>query len=192
MAVFPPPPGFFEAVTEFDIPGPAGPALVITHHEMTTAQPASELAFQMAEAWQLGVLGELADDVTLSRVRVVLGQDGAPTEGEWQGNVAGSSAVDEASPQVAILVKKVTGFAGRDMRGRMYVPGIGKTAVQADGGITAAKLEDLQFAFTNFLANLTANGTPMVLGHNAPLQDWTPVTNLVVDARVATQRRRLR
>jgi hypothetical protein len=98
-----------------------------------------------------------------------------------------------ASPQVAILVKKLSGFAGHDQRGRMYIPGLGEAAIDDDGGISAAKLADLQSAFSQFLTDVNL-GTPegMVIFHTDALTAPTKVTQLQVDPRVATQRRRLR
>lgn len=104
------------------------------------------------------------------------------------------------APQVAALVKKSTSFAGRQFRGRMFVPGIAQGAVDADGTLTAGAVTGIQGLFdsnpNSLLQQHATKDVPMVLLHNDPLVGVAPapttLDNLFVEPLVATQRRRLR
>lgn len=111
----------------------------------------------------------------------------------------GGTVGETTPPNVALLVKKGTGLAGRANRGRMYVPWVGiEGSVDEAGNILAAAVTNFQTSFTAFLNGLAAraNDSDMVLLHTyeipAPAPTETVVTSLTVDPRIATQRRRLR
>ena len=97
------------------------------------------------------------------------------------------------SPQVACLVKKVTNIRGVENRGRMYLPGVlSDDDVGVGGLIDPDVLENLQTGMSAFLSELETNaGVEMVVLHSGS-SDPTPVGSLLVEALVATQRRRLR
>lgn len=109
-------------------------------------------------------------------------------------------AQDAESPQVAVLVKKSTQFAGRQFRGRMFIPGIRQAAVGDDGNLTVGAVNSVQTMVDagadSLLQQHASRDVPMVLLHNEPLTGPTPVPsvidNLFVESLVATQRRRLR
>lgn len=122
----------------------------------------------------------------------------------------------------AILARKFTGRAGRRGRGRMFIPGINEGAIDEVGLLTPAGITAWDGALANFLADLGAAATAgppatapviMTVQHNnttsstrnsgggvttvtttqgaaGPLPDV--VTQLRVDGRIGTQRRRLR
>lgn len=189
------PPGYAEVVCEFDIAGDAGPAICAFGVSVDLITDPTELAEQIGPVWDTtpGLLLEMSSTVALREVRVTVGQDGGPDAvGSAPFNLVGQDPANAATPQVAYLLRKNTGFGGRAYRGRMFVPGV------VEGNVTDAGLLDttfrtaLQAAADNFLAALDAQGNPMVLLHTSALIAPTPVVSLVVDAKVATQRRRLR
>ena len=112
---------------------------------------------------------------------------------------AGVSEEAEA-PQVAALVKKSTMFAGRQFRGRLFVPGLRAAAVESDGLMTNGALAGVQGIFdlgpNSLLQQHATRDVPMVLLHNDPLLGAAPapsvIDNLFAERLVATQRRRLR
>lgn len=140
--------------------------------------------------------GMLDNNVTLANVRASLGTDGGEdVVGVVYGGVVGSIAQTSAPPNTSLLVRKITARGGRRGRGRMYWPWACATSeVDEAGTVLAAKVTSAQTRMTTFLSNLNANQVPMVILHSPGLSvPGAPnvVTNLVVDPRIATQRRRV-
>jgi hypothetical protein len=144
--------------------------------------------------------------VTIGPARGTFGTDGPdPIQVESTTSpVLGQRSMDALPQNTAVLIRKQTGLGGRKNRGRMYMPALAaKVDVTEVGAISSGPLADFQTAATNFY-NLLDTGqsglvipTPMVILHAATsvslgLPAPTPVTSLVVDPIVATQRRRLR
>ncbi len=98
----------------------------------------------------------------------------------------------------AALVQKRTAVAGRRNRGRFYLPGIGESVVDNIGQITPANVAAMNADLGLFLGKFGttfAQLDAMVVLHNTGISGApspTPVTQLLVDPIVATQRRRLR
>lgn len=127
--------------------------------------------------------------------------DGAGGSTVFEDAVNYNSGVAGASlPQnCAVLFKKQTNLAGREGRGRMYFPGIAEGNVDAAGVLTSTAItshNDRAFAYLNLLADDVQTPAPMVLLHSSPQLGAVPpptvVTAMIVDSRIATQRRRLR
>lgn len=105
-------------------------------------------------------------------------------------NDYGGSANSE-SPQCAVLVRKVTGFAGRRNRGRFYVPGPNSDDINSDGVLTSGAVTSWQSASTGWFNSMVAAGFDPVINHD-DLSVLTTVTAYAVQAKTATQRRRIR
>lgn len=109
-------------------------------------------------------------------------------------------AVTDASPSSAntVVVRKVTGFAGKRMRGRMAFPSmiVAESAVDAGGTIGSGFMSGLQTVFTNALNAMSTASLPMVLLHTRLTVDETPnptpVLQLDVQNLMGIQRRRQR
>lgn len=117
------------------------------------------------------------------------------------GTGQGSGAVtgETMPPNVSLLVRKTTARGGRRGRGRMYLPWVLRDdGVDDVGNVNSGPLANLQTAADDYLTGLLAlsDPAPMVILHSAggSTAPGTPnaVTGLVVDQRIATQRRRLR
>lgn len=91
------------------------------------------------------------------------------------------------------LVQKRTANGGRSQRGRMYPPAfhVGESSISQNGGFIET-YPTIQALYTDWLARLYVGGLDPVLFHSAIDQTPTPITTLVLDTRIATQRRRLR
>jgi hypothetical protein len=74
----------------------------------------------------------------------------------------------------------------------MFLPIVGEANTDSGGMLSTASRNAWQTAVTGWLNDLALRNVPMVLLHNQVEIVPTPVTALVVDPRVATQRRRLR
>lgn len=112
------------------------------------------------------------------------------------GPTAGLSSQTSPPPQVSLVIRKRTASVGRRQRGRMFMPSVflQEGDVDETGILTTLAVNAFQAAATAFLTNLNALGTliDMRLLHSIPVApDSTPVTNLLVQPIVRTQRRRL-
>lgn len=106
--------------------------------------------------------------------------------------VTGSRTSDPEPPNVAALVKKNTGLRGRKNRGRFYLPGVlSETDVQGNGFIDPGSYATLDSGIQGLFTFLESKSIPMVVLHSGTGTP-TPVSSLVLDPRVATQRKRLR
>jgi hypothetical protein len=106
---------------------------------------------------------------------------------------AGSAARNSPPPQVATVIRKRTAAVGKAYRGRCFFPGLlDETNVDENGIITPAGVIALQAKADIWMASRDEldNGG-LWLFHQKSLVTPTPVTNLVVQPIVRTQRRRL-
>jgi len=188
------PEGFGTATVRMQLPGESGPGFNVFGLEREGTLTALQTAQQWGDAinnagspWDL-----LSNQVLTDQVEVRLKIGGELHIAEIPITVVGGGADPMAPPQVSYLVKKLTGFAGRTNRGRFYLPGVEETAVTGAGELTATAISNLQAAANQFLNDLGTLGQEMVVLHENPALTPRPVTALVVDGRVATQRGRLR
>lgn len=111
--------------------------------------------------------------------------------------VVGSVAVDSLPGNVAYAVKKTTGYAGRNARGRIYFGGLPENVVtgnEVGAGFRAtllSSLNDLKTAIESTLPDVTMvhvsrylNGLPRIQGA------YWHVLSFAADLRVDSQRRR--
>lgn len=135
--------------------------------------------------------------------------------------VAGATSGSGFPPNTAVLVEKITGRAGRRGRGRMFIPGINDTQADNAGNVAAANITSWNNALSGFLADLQADpgaaGTgaavrPLLFHGNTTSTDRSTsggvttitrtvgaagpgpdfITQLTLDPKLATQRRRMR
>lgn len=112
----------------------------------------------------------------------------------------GVVALNPTPPNVACLVRKFTGVAGRGNRGRMFLPGVTPTGdVTSLGTISTSRTGVLNAFLVGLKSNLestlaTPAGAPvrMVVLHSLPGLTPAVVSQLQVQPTIATQRRRLR
>lgn len=147
------------------------------------------------DAWITAGMGDFyTTSIEVYEVLVKYGPNATGPSGVDSGAAPGTASGDSDSPNTATLVRKQTGAGGRTGRGRMYIPGTPGSAVDVDGIIDPLYMADLQTAANNFLTELATRNMVGVLLHapGSPISAPLPLTGLVVDSRVATQRRRLR
>lgn len=147
------------------------------------------------DAWvTAGMAANFATTCALTSVLMKFGPNDTGPSAVDSGNVPGTNAGPQAPPNVAILVRKNTGFGGRAGRGRFFLPGFPEGNIGAAGELGGTSFSDLQ-SDVNALFNawVTAGLVPTLL-HNvgSPISAPIPITSFTVDSKVATQRRRLR
>lgn len=153
-----------------------------------------QVAEDIYAAWSSTMLQQLDDDLNLLGVKVKLGPNDVGADATFFGTNNGGVASTAVSPQVSLLVKKVTGSGGRVNRGRMFIPGIVENWVDGSGVVPSGVQDTADTALLSFMNGLAASNfiVGMVILHNAVELVPTPVLSLKTDGRVATQRRRLR
>lgn len=189
------PEGFGEATLNFT-GGPSDPINIVWGYEVATltSEP-NENAQNCYEAFALGQnpWTKLSGPLTLQSCTVRETEGGVVRNGEYVAPVASGNPANPMLPtNNALLVRKVSSAGGRRGTGRMYVPGLNETAVDAQGIVESSYLIVLQAAFTGMLGDLSTNDVPMHILHDIAGPAPTLVQSLAVQARVATQRRRLR
>lgn len=160
-------------------------------------------ATSCAQSFETAFQSLLSNEVVITACELRVGQDASgPLLVRVNRGNRGASTGDKLPQNCALLLRKNTARAGRTGRGRMYLPGIlQENKVSQTGIIDPTEVATLEDAADDFRAFLAVGGlgidypTPMVLLHNALVPGGTdpdPVTSLVPDNRIATQRRRLR
>lgn len=152
---------------------------------------AQTLVNNCATDFEVNILPELTQDVTLATVMAKLGPNDVGPTAEASVGVAGAGGTQTTSPNVAYLVRKVTGVGGRANRGRWYLPGVNEADVLWDGTIVAARVSSLQAAHDAFFTALGVTGNDPVILHNS-IATPTAMTGFQADSLAATQRDRLR
>lgn len=133
--------------------------------------------------------------VTLTNLTAISMGIGGPQSFEVPVAHNGALSGELMPANVAILVQKLTGFAGKKNRGRMFQPGVDKIASQASNGnlMVQSQLDVLQGKWDEFYTGLiVANLLPCILHQQGVADPPRAVTQFVVQSRFATQRGRLR
>lgn len=153
---------------------------------------ATQCADAFIAAWEATGLTLQASNASLIGCNVKLGPNATGPTAEVSGGDIGGTGGGAASPQVALLVKKVTAFGGRSGRGRAYIPGIPVGEVNSNGLIDAGYLAAWESELVGFGAALALAGLDLVLLHTEESPAPTSILELLPQALCATQRRRVR
>ncbi len=187
------PDGFGQAVLNFDfIAGPSNPMAIVFGYSHAGFNPAGH-AEVIADAWESEVMtgADISNNLLFKGVDAT--EDAAHLLGSDSRSVTGPSSDKSTLPQVAVLVRKISGLGGRANIGRMYMPGCTDATFEEGGFLLSAAQARLQEDFDNFLNSIEASDLPMHILHAdgsalAPAE----VISLSVQSVAATQRRRIR
>jgi hypothetical protein len=139
--------------------------------------------------------GDMNTSYTFLGVRVLEGNGtSAPDPGTSDVAVVGTFAVAPPPQNVAYLLHKRSGLAGRNHNGRCYMPpaySLAESDITATGAIPAGSVTAINTKLSTVRSALSTANLPMVV--------WSPTTGAVstvasftIDPIVATRRRRLR
>jgi len=121
-------------------------------------------------------------------------------------SVRGTNAMSSTTPNCAILVKKNTGFGGRENRGRMYLPFMmNEGEVDEAGNISAGVQGDINDMMQTFIDDVEGGGDQeLVIANRTYDAPWNVkprhlthvaigehVTSITCEPVIATQRRRM-
>lgn len=189
------PAGYGEASVRINIVNPGGPAYVVFGYENALGATPTASATNIADVMNNnpGLATFMTTNAVIDSVTVRQNDGGAflgtATVTVNQPGLFGS---DNAPPQVAALIQKITGLAGRSQRGRMYVPSVDEESITIIGTFDSGRLAAMQTAADALLVDLQTQDVPMRLLHTNPAIPPSVIVSLNVDSLVATQRRRLR
>lgn len=192
------PPGFGQVAFRFSLTG--DPEVMITTmgydlNAVTGQSLADSLRTGFSAAAAFPAANILAG-YTFLGVKVAVGQDGGPpVVFEAPANVVGTNSGPALPQNVSFLLRKVTALGGRRGRGRSYWPPafLGEDSLSSIGMMSEAQRSVIEDRMVNATAGPA--GVSLVLLHGpqvGPPTAPTPITDLILDALVATQRRRLR
>lgn len=160
---------------------------------MTPDELAHEVYIAATTAGSLCVAANMFNLYTFVGVTAHFQTLGGLLVGEWVAPVVGTGGGNPLPSNCAILVHKRTQLGGRRGRGRMYLPAFtaGELDVNASGTIDTVDHAAIQAELGVFRTTLVANDVPPMLYHSDG-GAGTEITNLVLDTRIGTQRRRMR
>lgn len=173
----------------------------VTGHGVGKPDPivnAADIAEEVADAWTaMGALGDpnyLCNGWKLERVDATVMLEDGPAVGSHNVNAAGLYIIDAVTINTCALVRKVTGGGGKRNRGRMYVPGgvyLPESEINIVGEISGPQQSFYTTRLNNYMNELSSRDiTPLLFHSDGGLA--TVITDFVLEAKVATQRRRLR
>jgi hypothetical protein len=185
------PPGFAQAAWRFSLAGDAE-VMVTTIGLEVAPQTNQQAADEFADLWLSQFpAGNMALEWKYLGAVLRVGTGGAPVIVEAPRNVSGTGAGQSPPSNCALLVKKRTALGGRSGRGRMFVPvtSVGEGGISPTGQIESSIVAALQGAWTAMFGEMS-----FFLFHDAasPVLSPTAITSLLVDPKLATQRRRMR
>ena len=175
----------------------------------TAAQTAQACADAIQGAFNASLADALSDLVTIPPPTVKRG-DGTTTPAVAVASGGSSSGGTDMSPlpspNIACLLKKITSLAGRENRGRTYLPwAFGEAGISDTGLLGGGQVTAVQDAADEFLTLVAAADLPMVICNRTITTNPTPppatyisayvtgavVTQWTLEAYAATQRRRM-
>lgn len=187
------PVGFAQIAYRWSLAG--DPEYMISTIGMDVSELGGSVSNAANTAWEAAwVPSNFSHDWTYRGCIAYIGQDGGPPViQETPRAITGTHATMDTTPQnVSLLVRKGTDHGGRAGRGRMFLPpfALDEGNVSVNGMLDDGFVVDTQAILAGFLVAadwvlLHDTATP---GSPAPY----PITNLTLDTRIATQRRRLR
>lgn len=144
--------------------------------------------------------GSFTDRYTVVKAHALYQDDDTLHEMEYPINLGGTGLWESPPTNCAVLVQKRTSVAGRNQRGRMYIPPtvVSEANVDTVGVIADTPLGVMNVAWAEqYLAMVDAEFLPYLL-HGGTKADPThappptAITSFLVEPMIATQRRRLR
>ena len=185
------PPNYQAVAWELVLEGDPEPMYITAGLETPAVTPSVTLANELLALCE-DTLDRFLCDV-YSITRVILRDDTFFAESTGPA-IPGFNAGVPSPQNCSTLVKKLTGLLGRENQGRFFVPGIESTAVTSAGSILDATVTELQTRISSWGGAIVgATGVDaVVILHTDALSTPTTVGSFRVEAKIATQRRRLR
>lgn len=190
------PPGFAEYAMRFKLASDPEPMYCFWGIDLATGVGAAQSVVDAIDGVTTSVLvNVVTNEYDLGGGWVTFGNDGGDIRiDSGVTPVVGTDTPPAVANNTTLLVKKVTASGGRRGRGRAFVPGFRNSVVLANGNLTSTFVTAMQGEWDTWRTNMVALAEvdSLVLLHETAPFTPSPITDLVVDARAATQRRRMR
>ena len=169
-----------------------GSPVNVMHFYVAGGNPPALFAAIDAEV-EINMWKTVSGDIAVSQVDILPLDGTSSTQSFITGSPAkwtGQGGVGDFVPSLSTIVKMKTGLRGRSRRGRIFLPYCPENK-QVNGDLDAGEIATMQASWSDFLDDMAAASAPLVVA-SYKLADFDPVTQLIVEARGATQRRRQR
>lgn len=189
------PVGFAQSNIRFaGVQYPNGAEVVMGHNVTVGGLTPQDVADLVRSNVQANLMDQMSQNTTFIGVLVKFGPVATGPSAFSAANTPGTLPGEGAAPNTSYLIRKNTAFGGRAGRGRMYLPGVTEPDCLLGGVLDTPRRDALELAMEDFRAQLATDAIPAELLHSvgSPLSTPSSITSFAVDARVATQRRRLR
>lgn len=184
------PEGFVQATLNFDAPTRSGRAATVLGFTQPAELDLQDVAVEIFSAWENAIKPLTHVAWVLSDVTVITETQGAVST---QQASAGSRTGELSPPNVTVLMRKSSAARGRFARGRTYWGGhLNDGDVYDDGTLAPNRRNSLLSGYNAFFDQASEPGVNQVILHNDGAIAPTAVTQISVENKVATQRRRLR
>lgn len=186
------PVGFAQCNVVFSGAGVPTGAQVTFGVKNDAAHGAAELGSYVIQYWdESDIMVYLSNTVQIDGVLVKLGPNDTGPSDFYASVLVGGGASAANAPNAAFLIHKSTALGGRQSRGRMYIPGLQEADINTGGLLAGTTAADMGAACQLFLEKMAADSLPLALLHGNAVVPF-PIDAMSCDAKVATQRRRLR
>jgi hypothetical protein len=196
------PTSFYNAHYHFELDGGVHSNSFALAAQLNAGVDPDDLAHDLYDAFVVGYdIANMYSQWAIVGVTVEVNPGAGIVTGEWMDVSHGLGGGAETSPpNTSLIVKKLTGFASRAQRGRMYFPpfSLADDDVNDNGTIDATPLATIVTNFnawqTQIFIESAETDSLFLLHEQASPGPGTPtlITSFVIEELVATQRRRLR
>lgn len=190
------PPGYASVALKFQVPGQSGEVISTFGIRGGISPDWPDVVDAVVSGFTANVLPILCEATYCPEATWEANVLGVMIEGTTPVDSSGLLEGDQMPPNNAWLVRKLTGFVGRTNRGRMYLPGLEEGLVNTSGVIAGGTVTDMNAGLADWLTAVAAADVDLVVFHDSEgagaADDPTVITQLVAQAKIATQRTRLR
>jgi hypothetical protein len=192
------PDGFGEATYQFVHTGVQRPMFCVIGHDVGTVEDGVTTATALRDIFWTAWDQAFEDSAKINGVVLRWRQGGVLNIAEAPPVAASGTGggFEVTPPNTAMKIIKRTGLAGQHQRGAIFFPPwiFGEGVVDGAGLISGTAVAVQQTNATSWLNALASASLDMVLLHDSQAASTTPtpVTQLVVRNRMATQRRRIK
>lgn len=189
-------PAGFGEVTFVFTGGPSDPMTNVLGVDPPDGMPTPDIAQLAAEAYSAAAATNPQTfqwfGVTFDRTIARRNLAGVMQTAEFPVGTVGEVGGQPMPFNTSVLVRKTTAIGGRRGRGRWYFMGANELDSSDGAFLDTGPRNAYQGAFTNMFNDLVADLLNPVVLHDTAAVAPTPITGFSVQARLATQRRRLR
>ena len=184
------PVGTVLAAWHFEMSGDSGDVVFTIGFDLDGFEPAADLAENLFNAFpDSGAMARMSDSTVLYEVTLEGPLGNVQT---FNDENAGGEAGLSMPPNVANIVKKRTATPGREFRGRFYTPPLRSAYYTSAGIMEATAFAAWNTSMDDFLTAINALDGHATLLHTDPGTGPTEITSFEAEAKLGTQRRRLR